>query len=36
MFDVDPDELKCGAEVTIDFADSETYSRPIAKLKEKK
>lgn len=34
MFDVDPDTLRCGAPVTIEFADSEGYSRPIARLKE--
>lgn len=28
-----PEKLRCGAKVTIDFADAETYSRPIAKLK---
>lgn len=33
MFDVDPDSLHCGDAVTISFADSETYSRPIASLK---
>lgn len=33
MFDVDPEKLRCGMPVTIDFLDSETYSRPIAKLK---
>lgn len=34
MFDMNPAELQCGAKVTIDFADSQTYSRPVAKLKE--
>lgn len=33
MFDVDPDSLHCGMPVDIVFEDSETYSRPIAKLK---
>ena len=30
----DPQSLKCGAQVDIDFEDSETYSRPIARLKQ--
>lgn len=33
MFDVAPEQLHCGAPVEIVFSDSETYSRPIAKLK---
>lgn len=33
IFDCPPEAIRCGAEVTIDWCDSETYSRPIAKLK---
>lgn len=33
MFDCRPEQLHCGDEVFIGFADSESYSRPIAHLK---
>lgn len=33
LVDCDPEKLRCGDKVVIDFADSETYSRPIARLK---
>lgn len=33
ILEYDPPALRCGAPVTIEFADSETYSRPIARLK---
>lgn len=33
MFDCAPEDIRCGAAVRIDWCDSETYSRPIAKLK---
>lgn len=33
LFDCDPARIRCGAAVTIDWSDSETYSRPVAKLK---
>lgn len=33
ILDWEPDKLRCGADVLIDWHDSETYSRPIARLK---
>lgn len=34
MFDCEPENIHCGDTVEIDFLDSETYSRPVAKYKE--
>lgn len=36
IFNQNPDTLHCGDRVRIDFLDSETYSRPIAVLEEKR
>lgn len=33
LVDCDPAKLRCGDRVCIDFEDSETYSRPIARKK---
>lgn len=33
LVDCDPAHIRCGAPVQIDFCDSETYSRPVARLK---
>lgn len=33
LIDCDPKTLRCGQDVVIDFADSMTYSRPVARLK---
>lgn len=33
ILDCDVEALRCGQKVAIDFADSETYSRPIARIK---
>lgn len=33
IFDCDPDEIHCGDEVVIDWEDSASYSRPIARIK---
>ena len=33
MFDCDPADVHCGAPVEVEFLDSGTYSRPIARLK---
>lgn len=33
LADEDMDDLHCGAPVTVEFADSGTYSRPVVRLK---
>ena len=33
ILDCDIEKLCCGDSVVIDFADAETYSRPIARIK---
>lgn len=33
LIDCDPKDLRCGQDVVIDFIDSQTYSRPVARLK---
>ena len=33
LVDCDPATLRCGDKVSIDFVDSETYSRPVARKK---